>query len=498
MARYAHNIHHVYIADGFFSDCDELIHRCLKLQNLQYQSFCNIWKDLNFGMIYQGRSSGAEIAELSEEVIYIAKHYMIKDTTNFEESVAGLFLVYGILTLQPFSGFACLRLVPEDIPAINRIEVVARRERRLDILFILGEILVKYTQYHVAERDRGMESVLRKYLEGFTSIDRLGVRPRGVFYRQNDELDVIRDVGSLLRQYIRAKNSLTGPGKQDAGLQYINENLATELSTSLKRVINGVIDNEKDDDDDDDDDGDEDHYNAVQAIKNKAMTNTVNSIKHLTRIEERTMAKESPKKKSDLKDAIGKIKTGSPTKPVTTPRKRKAEPKTRKKKCKEAPKPRETTDVADNIDIDLDAFQKGVFVDNIAEEFGMEIVNQKNLKIEDLPETSQTESKGRLIEIEIIDETKKTNINENESTGQSSQDSGTKCEDAKPTSGANKKSKSIKRKRRDDMPVEIHSFGIPGPNKTRTKTPRDLKRTKLKSKFKRMGMLPVANFNEPK
>ncbi|XP_046973679.1 snRNA-activating protein complex subunit 1-like [Vanessa cardui] len=498
MARYAHNIHQVHIADGFSSDCDELIHRCLKLQTLEYHSFCDIWKDLNFGMIYQGRSSGAEIAELSEEVIHIAKHYMIKDTSNFEESVAGLFLVYGLLTLQPFSGFACLRLVPEDVASINRIQVVARRERRLDVLFILGEVLVKYTQYHVAERDRGMESVLRKYLEGYTSIDKLGVRPRGVFYRQNEELDIIRDVGSITRQYTRAKNSLIGQGKQDASLRYINENLASELNTSLKRIINGIIDNEKDADDDDDDDEETtiDHYDNVQAIKSRAMTNTVNSIKHLTRIEERQTATKSPKKKSDLKVPTGKVKTGSPTKPVTTPRKRKAEPKSRNKKCKAATK-KDLTDDPETIDIDLESFQKGVFVDNIAEEFGMEIAREQNLKIEDLPESTKTENQGRLIEIEVIDKAKKASANDMDITCADKSD--VTAEDVSDTPSNSKATKSIKtfkRKRKDDTPETQMEFS--DPNNTRKKNPRDLKRTKLKSKFKRMGMLPVANFNEQK
>lgn len=36
--------------------------------------------------IHRGRSCGAEIAELSEEVIRIAKHYMLADTSNFEVS----------------------------------------------------------------------------------------------------------------------------------------------------------------------------------------------------------------------------------------------------------------------------------------------------------------------------------------------------------------------------------------------------------------------------
>ncbi|CAH2097505.1 unnamed protein product [Euphydryas editha] len=467
---YSHHIYQVHIADGFSNDCDELIHRCLQLQTLNYEAFCTIWKDMNFGMIYQGRSSGAEIAEVSEEVIYIAKSYMVKDTDNFEESVAGVFLVYGLLTLQPFRGFASLRIVPDDVQCINRIEVVARRERRLDVLYILGEILIKHTQYHAAERDRGMESVVRKYLEGYTSIDKLGVRPRGVFFRQNEELDIIRDLGSITRQYALAKKSLIGANECDSNLQYINENLATELNTSLKRIINGLIDDDPNDKDDDDGDDDEEvsveHYDTVQAIKTKAMSNTVNPIQHLTGIEERKPINKSPKKKSDLKAPTGKVKSGSPTKPIAnSPKKPKTEPKSRKKKAKET-KSRKETDMVGSADLNIDDFQKGKAFD-VSKVNDVQI-DENNLKIDSLPSKLQTEGDGHLIEIEIIDYATKSNNGNEEHTNNIVEISEA---DNKPS----------KRKCKDSIVKQ-----------------RNYKRPKLKSKFKKMGMLPVANFKEQK
>lgn len=71
------------------------------------------------------------------------------------------------MNLQPYSNFAALRIVQEDIPAIERIELVARRDRRQDVLYILGSVLIQGpVQYHAVLRERGMEFPLRKYLEG--------------------------------------------------------------------------------------------------------------------------------------------------------------------------------------------------------------------------------------------------------------------------------------------------------------------------------------------
>ena len=71
------------------------------------------------------------------------------------------------MNLQPYAGFASLRIVQEDIPAIERIELVARRDRRQDVLYVLGSVLIQGpVQYHAAARERGMEYPIRKYLEG--------------------------------------------------------------------------------------------------------------------------------------------------------------------------------------------------------------------------------------------------------------------------------------------------------------------------------------------
>ena len=43
--------------------------------------------------------------------------------------------------------------------------------------------------------------------------------------------------------------TLTGDGKSDPSLQYINENLSNELNTSLKKVINGLVDENTDSND---------------------------------------------------------------------------------------------------------------------------------------------------------------------------------------------------------------------------------------------------------
>ncbi|KPJ07751.1 Cytochrome c oxidase subunit 5B, mitochondrial [Papilio machaon] len=176
------------------------------------------------------------------------------------ESVAGLFLVYSLMHLQPYKNFASLRLVPEDIPAIQRIESVARREKRYDVLYILASVLIKGPcQFHAAERERGMEPAIKKYLDGFKSIDSVrGVRSKGVFYRQTEELDLIRELGVITKKYSETKAQVMD-----------DENVKTERE----------------------------HVNSVEEIKMKAMKEAVNPVKHLTGIVDRKQLKKSKKEK---------------------------------------------------------------------------------------------------------------------------------------------------------------------------------------------------------
>ncbi|CAK1590924.1 unnamed protein product [Parnassius mnemosyne] len=526
-------IHHVYIADGFLDDCEQLIQRCLQRQNiLDFQSFCIVWQEMNMGCLYQGRTSGAEVAELSEEVLHIAKHYMIANTSNYEESVAGLFLVYSLLNLQPYPGFAALRLVPEDVAAISRLEAVARRERRHDVLYILASVLIKGPcHYHAAERERGMEAPIKKYLDGFKSIDSIrGVRPNGVFYRQNEELDIIRELGNLTKQYSDAKDRIIGSGPSDRNLQYIDEELPTELNYSLRKIIGGEVDVVNDavvsDEEEEEEEEEErnrkrepstDHHTIVEAIKAKAMKGTVNPMKHLTGIEDRKIQRQcktqQSSKKSDIKSKPGKVKTNSPTKPQAckSPKKRRASPKSSNaKKPKSNPEKqeveriikeekddsKENDDQLEEYHVEIVPEEKNEFSDDEEEDFGkIGEENEVDIEIESLPSFIRTEDNGQVFEIEIIDKYGRSHKSQEENVDRdiallaslpdismSSDDTvedATLCPDSEENDddSGNEDIKNI-RNTKDDPP-----------NK-------NLKKTHLKSKFKRLGMLPVANFDE--
>ncbi|XP_068625091.1 uncharacterized protein Pbp45 isoform X2 [Battus philenor] len=522
---YSNPIQHVYIADGFPDDCELLMQKCLAKQDiLDFQSFCLTWKEMNMGCLYQGRNSGAEVAELSEEVLQIAKHYMVANTSNYEESVAGLFLVYSLLNLQPYPGFASLRLVPEDVAAITRLETVARRERRYDVLYILASVLIKGPcQYHAAERERGMEASIKKYLDGFSNFDRVrGVRPKGVFYRQNEELDIIRELGSLTKRYSDAKAAVVGAGPSDKGLQYIDEHLPSELNFSLRRIISGIIDEDTDASGEENDDNfSKSHLSRIEEIKARAMKNVVDPIRHLTGIEDRKNQNpnlQSPKSK--LKTKPGQVKTSSPNKPQSQIKRKPSPIGNEHKKSRTdldgGPIKSEENSNTEVFHIELfqdddkegaddkeevDDQKKG----NVNENEELVVRNDVDFEIDSYPAVIRTEQDGQIYEIEIIKGPSKSTGSRDKET---LEEKNTKTDIAKlslpdlstihidkpakqSNPNLNQKTEPVKP---DPSQIQEEYKRFQMSHGKRLK--RDPKKTHLKSKLKRLGVLPVANFED--
>lgn len=100
-----------------------------------------------------------------------------------QECVAGLFLVYSLLHLQPYKRFAKLRITPADLDAIHSLEDMARRQRRYDVLYILGSLMIGgYVEFHIADREYGIESSMRKAFDGeFLCLLRIDMFERFLF-----------------------------------------------------------------------------------------------------------------------------------------------------------------------------------------------------------------------------------------------------------------------------------------------------------------------------
>ncbi|KAI5642234.1 serine carboxypeptidase domain-containing protein [Phthorimaea operculella] len=388
------------------------------------------------------RTVGAEVAELSEEVIHIAKRYLVANTSRFEESVFGLFLVYTLMTMQPFKRFASLRLIPDDMPAIERIELVARREKRYDVLYILAQILVRGpVQFQATNREYGFEQALRKYHEGSTNIDNYGARPKGVLYRQSQELDIIKDIQSMAIQYEESKYQVRDDrGRIDLSLRYYDRLGPTRLDLTLRRTINGLHDDEIKT-------GDTEHRSErVRAIKDRAMSQKVDAMKHLTTTTDK------------------KTKTPSP--------------KTKKSRSK----PDIVSKPEYNIEIDtMPIVIKGSVETNESQKIEIEFID--HFKTAKNPPEKTTEEKAKEVSKKMAD---LTEVSFTPVADRSARDQ----EEPQTTKNLNAQVSQVTPT--EEVPKPQHSIPLKKPER------REQKRTHLKSKMRKLGLEPLANFEETK
>ncbi|RVE50786.1 hypothetical protein evm_004535 [Chilo suppressalis] len=409
-------------------------------------------------------------------------------------------------------------------------------EKVMKIMSIRYDVLyTSWAPYCSGTRDRDRHQGV------IGSIDRLGLRPRGVFYRQTEELDLLRELRVITKRYSQAKEAISGNNSRD--LSYFNAKFPEELDTSLKKVIDGIPEKSED--------TKESNDTSMKAIKEKAMKLSVDGMRHL---QSATAKNKSPKKQSpkkaicEIKQKPGGVRRQSP-KPVTLVKRKTSGklPKAKKRKRKnsdsssnkdQSTPPNETnsdnhTDTSN--DINLDNFDKEKIIDSnnddttdasddlILDDFAKEKIigdtindnttatsKQSNLdnvenqhaeekeiyiSIDCLPVYIREEQGGKLYEIEIIDELKSKLKDEKQEKAISKN-----LEDGEGTSeGVNEKAEvaefkpaPVKRQTKQNKEIDkkTHSPLL------RRKEKRDLKKPVMKSKFKRLGMLKVANFND--
>ncbi|XP_022120359.2 uncharacterized protein LOC110996813 isoform X2 [Pieris rapae] len=218
---------------------------------------------------------------------------MVRDTGNYKESVISLFIVYALVTQQPFANFAYLPICPEDVPEIKRLEDAIRRYRFNDALLILGRVLVKHSRYTAVERERGFDIPLMKYFNGTVVMKNKNIGTTGIFSDQNEETDLLMELGTIARKYTQSRDRLNS--SINAGLKYVNPDLPSQLSTSFKRLVKGYYDNDEA----------KDRSDTVSEIKQRAMTNAPDQLHHLMTSQKgnenppsKTTANKSPQKTS--------------------------------------------------------------------------------------------------------------------------------------------------------------------------------------------------------
>ncbi|KAI4491324.1 hypothetical protein M0802_010257 [Mischocyttarus mexicanus] len=148
------------ITAGFEKDCATLIERFNKVDDIRFKSFCDIWKDSKFSLIFKGKERVSELMEFCEETLRLVKQYLFVGT--FKDRICGLYLLYGIYFKLPCVQFK-IRVTQKEWQMIMELHNEIKEGEHHDANYILSKLIVNNAFIHcLSEQEISFEKSFRK------------------------------------------------------------------------------------------------------------------------------------------------------------------------------------------------------------------------------------------------------------------------------------------------------------------------------------------------
>ncbi|KAG7210405.1 hypothetical protein KM043_011937 [Ampulex compressa] len=217
------------VISGFKEDCERLISRFEQADGIRFESFCEIWKDMKFSLIFVGHQTILELLEFCEEALYISKRFLLWPT-RFKERVGGLYLLYGIYYKMPTEKYK-IRIRLEDWKNIMDFHAQIIEAEHLDANYILSKLIADNAfHYCIFDREFGLEKYLR-------TKERQIFNPYSVLPAIKDlteQDDLLTKIDELSKLYKEKKSSMMSNKKGNPSLQLYNTNFSEEIIKDIQ------------------------------------------------------------------------------------------------------------------------------------------------------------------------------------------------------------------------------------------------------------------------
>ncbi|XP_012274120.1 snRNA-activating protein complex subunit 1 [Orussus abietinus] len=212
------------IASGFEEDCNKLIFRFESLNNLRYKGFCEIWRDMQFSLVFTCRQSFGELVKFCEEALLIAKKFILPPR-SFKERVGGLYLLYGIYFKMPIVDVR-IRVTLEDWKHIMKLRKFLREGEHHDANYILSKLIIERAFIHcVFDQEYALEK--DHHLKDYKHKKTHSVLPAIKALTESHEL--LERMDKLSKVYQQKKCALSNDTKPERGLDLYNENIGETI-----------------------------------------------------------------------------------------------------------------------------------------------------------------------------------------------------------------------------------------------------------------------------
>ncbi|XP_011699713.1 PREDICTED: uncharacterized protein LOC105457013 [Wasmannia auropunctata] len=144
------------LMEAFRTDCQTLITRFELSYNTHFQNFCEIWKEMQFGLVFAYHLSEITLMVFCEEALCITKQFLV-NASSLKERIGALYLTYGVYYKMPIKELK-IRMTLLDWKCLMELHSQIKEEEYLDANYILCKMIVDRIFIHcISDREYGIE-----------------------------------------------------------------------------------------------------------------------------------------------------------------------------------------------------------------------------------------------------------------------------------------------------------------------------------------------------
>ncbi|XP_071564824.1 uncharacterized protein Pbp45 [Temnothorax nylanderi] len=144
------------LMEAFRTDCQTLITRFELSYNTHFQNFCEIWKEMQFGLVFAYLPCEATLTVFCEEALCVTKQFLV-NASSLKERIGALYLTYGVYYKMPVKQ-PKIRMTMSDWKCLMELHSQIKEEEYLDANYILCKLIVDRVFLHcISDREYGIE-----------------------------------------------------------------------------------------------------------------------------------------------------------------------------------------------------------------------------------------------------------------------------------------------------------------------------------------------------
>lgn len=215
--------------NGFKEDCEQLITRFERADNIRFETFCDIWKAMKFSLVFVGRPSFLELLEFCEEALHICKQFILLPP-RFKERIGGLYLLYGVYFKMPIDQFR-IKIKLDDWKSILELHAEIKEAEHLDANYILCKLIASNAfHFCLFDSEYGME---KPYIvKNSQCFNPYSILP--TLKDLSDKNQILSKINELSKAYEQKKEASKLINLSDASLKLFNSNIAQEIINDIQ------------------------------------------------------------------------------------------------------------------------------------------------------------------------------------------------------------------------------------------------------------------------